>query len=329
MYKRQGSELLVGDIATISADQIPDVDLATASFPCQDLSLAGKRAGLSGKRSGTFYQFIRILGEFSAQGRPPSIVLVENVSGLLTSHRGKDIREVLLSLNRLGYACDLLLIDAAYFIPQSRPRVFVLGFFGPQTTSLIDDSAFLHPFRPPPVRKVVQANFDLAWRFLKLPNISRMPHVSLAHILEKNQSLNWFDDGKLERELSYIRNKSKERLSRALRTAQVTGKPVYLTAYRRMRQGAVCLEIRDDGIAGCLRAPTGGSSRQILIEVTPQGSVRMRYMTAREYGRLQGVPDSFWIPERQQPGLRAFGDAVAVPVLRWIGRILKNHLVHR
>ena len=93
-----------------------------------------------------------------------------------------------------------------------------------------------------------------------------------------------------------------------------------------MRSGLVCLETRDDGIAGCLRTPGGGSSRQVLIEVRPRANVRMRYLIAREYGRLQGAPDSFWIPDNQRLGMHAFGDAVAVPVITWLGRVIQDQL---
>ena len=81
----------------------------------------------------------------------------------------------------------------------------------------------------------------------------------------------------------------------------------------------VALELRDDGLAGCLRAVTGGSSKQLLVTAKPGRIVQMRYLSAREYARLQGVPESFWVPE-SVAGLHALGDAVAVPVLEWLGK---------
>lgn len=323
--------LLLDDVANVHASDIPDVMLITASFPCQDLSLAGNRKGLAGERSGTFFEFTRILGEFVTEGRAPQTVLLENVVGLLNSHNGNDIREVLLSLNQLGYSCDVLVIDAVHFVPQSRPRVFVVGHTSEQgkTSGMLFDlsntSIFHHPCRPKVVHKVVTTNTDVVWGFLDLPPLPASRSALLSDLVETNNGHKWFDKFELTRELTYIRHGSKDRLQRAKELARLTGRIVYLTAYRRMRKGLVCLETRDDGVAGCLRTPVGGSSRQLLIAVSTN-SVQMRYMTAREYGRLQGVADSFWIPESQNVGLRAFGDAVAVPVVDWIGGMLKTRL---
>lgn len=324
-------QLQINDIANLQTSNIPEVTLVTASFPCQDLSLAGNRKGLAGKRSGTFFEFIRILNELAIERRLPQAVLIENVTGLLNSGDGKDIREIILSFNQLGYSCDLLIINAIYFLPQSRPRVFIIGLNTSESIKVTQMTEgnnsvyFQHPCRPLAVQKLILANPDLSWNFLPLPPLSISKTV-LTDFIDTNDYQKWFNDSTLVRELSYIRDNSKHRLEKAKQLARTTGKPVYLTAYRRMRKGLVCLETRDDGIAGCLRTGSGGSSRQILIVVSTD-QIKMRYMTAREYGRLQGVEDSFWIPENPNIGRSAFGDAVTVPVVTWIGRELKRHLV--
>lgn len=324
--------LQIDDVANVQAGDIPDVTLITASFPCQDLSLAGNRKGLTGERSGTFFEFTRILSELATEGRLPPLVLIENVTGLLTSSDGKDIREVLLSLNQLGYSCDVLVIDAVHFLPQSRPRVFIVGLNSSasrQATETVENNSGVrlqHPCRPKAVEKVVVANPEIQWNFLDLPPLPTTRETILANLVESSNYQEWFGASELARELSYIRHNSKERLERAKQLARSIGQTVYLSAYRRMRKGLVCLETRDDGIAGCLRTASGGSSRQVLIAVSTD-QIQMRYMTAREYGRLQGVEDSFWIPENQSVGRYAFGDAVAVPVVAWIGRKIKHYLV--
>jgi DNA (cytosine-5)-methyltransferase 1 len=330
--KNFGSAYLrIDDIVNLNASNIPDVTLVTASFPCQDLSLAGNRKGLTGKRSSTLFEFIRILNELASQKRLPQAVLIENVTGLLSSGKGNDIRKILLSLNQLGYSCDVLVVNAVYFLPQSRPRVFIIGL---KTSKFVRETeiqannnnvAFQHPCRPLAVQKVIDANSDLFWNFLNLLPLPTRK-TDLADFVETNEHQAWFNDSELTREFSYIRDNSKYRLEKAQQIALITGKTVYLAAYRRMRKGKVCLEIRDDGIAGCLRTGAGGSSRQILLVVSPN-LIKMRYMTAREYGRLQGVEDSFWIPENQSIGRHAFGDAVAVPAIAWIGHEIKRHLV--
>lgn len=325
------AHLQIDDIANLHVSNIPDITMVTASFPCQDLSLAGNRQGLTGDRSSTFFKFIRLLNELAIEKRLPPAVLIENVTGLLNSGNGKDIREVLLSLNQLGYSCDVLVINAVYFVPQSRPRVFIIGLNTSEsrrvTQTLRDNHSvyFQHPCRPLAVQKLIFANPDLSWNFLELSPLPKRKTI-LADLVETNDHQKWFNDTELIRELSYIRDNSKKRFENAKQLARTSGKTVYLSAYRRMRKGLVCLETRDDGIAGCLRTGSGGSSRQILIVVSP-AQIKMRYMTAREYGRLQGVEDSFWIPENQIVGRYAFGDAVAVPVVAWVGHEIKRHLV--
>lgn len=106
-------EFILGDIHALDQASIPTTTLATASFPCNDLSLAGARKGLAGEHSSAFWGFIRILNEMGAR-RPP-LVLLENVTGFLTSHDGADFHEALLAINDLGYTVDAFIIDASRF----------------------------------------------------------------------------------------------------------------------------------------------------------------------------------------------------------------------
>lgn len=331
IYRRNFGEndLTVKDIATVAALELPHFDVATASFPCQDVSLAGKREGLAGRRSSTFHDFRRILTDLHALGREPRGVVIENVPGLLTSHGGQDIDVILGSLASLGYTLDLLIIDAARFVPQSRVRVFIIGLKEAnlvEVGGLFAEAALAHELRGQPVRRVVSRNAFLRWGFLDLPLVPRRTTRFLPDIVERMYG--GFEGERLDKELSYIRDGSRLKLDRAFARADATQNSVYLTGYRRMRKGLVALELRDDAIAGCLRAVTGGSSKQLLVRVEPNRIVRMRYLTAREYARLQGVPESFWIPEKQVAGLHAFGDAVAVPVLEWLGRAVTSAFVN-
>ncbi len=94
------------------------------------------------------------------------------------------------------------------------------------------------------------------------------------------------------------------------------GKTFVGTIFRRKRDGKTRSEVRFDGMAGCLRTPKGGSARQIVI-VIDKGVLRMRWMSAREYARLQGAKD-FPLVENNIQNLFGFGDAVCVPVVQWI-----------
>lgn len=93
---------------------------------------------------------------------------------------------------------------------------------------------------------------------------------------------------------------------------------VYATGYRRTRNGTQQLELRFDGIAGCLRTPEGGSSKQYLV-VKKNGQTHARLLTVREAARLMGAPDSFELPGSYNDGYKAMGDAVAAPVAQFIG----------
>ncbi|MCL4166186.1 UNVERIFIED_CONTAM: hypothetical protein GTU68_029537, partial [Idotea baltica] len=102
-------------------------DLIWGSFPCQDLSLAGGGAGLKGDRSGTFWPFISIIQELVDEGRAPKVIALENVVGTLTSNKGKDFVAICTALDGLGYQFGAFVVDASLFVPQSRPRLFIVA----------------------------------------------------------------------------------------------------------------------------------------------------------------------------------------------------------
>lgn len=107
----------------IDAGFKPDSGIITGGFPCQDLSVAGRREGLKGERSGLFWEIARILEETKAK-----YFIIENVPGLLSSSKGRDMGIVIGTLVELGYGVAWRVLDAQYFgVPQRRRRVFVVG----------------------------------------------------------------------------------------------------------------------------------------------------------------------------------------------------------
>lgn len=115
------------DIKELSSAEIPASDIWVAGFPCQDVSLArmGKRDGLRGKQSGLFFEFARLIGETR-----PRVLMLENVSGLLSSHQGRDFGVVLGTLAELGYSVGWRVLNSKNFgVPQSRSRVYVVGCY--------------------------------------------------------------------------------------------------------------------------------------------------------------------------------------------------------
>ncbi len=308
-------EFYCADIRDVSAPNIPDIDIATASFPCTDLSVAGNRAGLDGEESSLVREFLRILVEMRAH--KPKVVLLENVIGLATSRGGEDLAEAIASLNELGYTCDLLMVDARWFVAQSRPRLFVIA----SLPILAETSDWATSrLRPPWVGKFVGDHPNLWMQAAKLPDPPQSD-ISLVDFVEQLPPDNdlWWDVPKLGGFLTSLSPIQAERLEALRRSDKLT----VATAYRRTRRGKPMWEIRSDNIAGCLRTGRGGSSRQALVQVG-QGSVSVRWMTAREYARLQGAPDISFGDTTEAQARFALGDAVCVPAVAWLAQ---NYMV--
>jgi DNA (cytosine-5)-methyltransferase 1 len=312
------------DIYQLPPELIPSVSLATASFPCTDLSIAGARKGLKGKHSSAFWGFISIL-EKKGHRRPP-LVMLENVVGFLTSHGGDDFTQALLALNRLGYEVDAFIINASHFVPQSRQRLFVvaqLGEFGNSSLKKNLDQFTEDDVRPHALITFMKNHPEIKWNIRKVPSLPQNGH-SLESILEdfSATSPEWWN----EKRANYLLNQMSPR--HQSKADEMISSPAwsYGTVFRRMRNGKSMAELRTDGIAGCLRTPKGGSARQILFKAG-KGKFFVRLMTAREAARLMGVGDyNFSVPLNQ--ALFGFGDAVCVPVIEWIAKYYLNPLVN-
>ena len=121
-------ELTVSDIRDLTTEALPsEADMCWGSFPCQDLSLAGMGKGLNGERSGTFHTFWSLVTGLRNEDRAPRMVAVENVCGALTSKAGSDFDIICRAFADNGYRYGALVINADRFVPQSRPRLFVIG----------------------------------------------------------------------------------------------------------------------------------------------------------------------------------------------------------
>lgn len=301
---------VLGDIREVEGETVPRVDIATASFPCVDLSLAGYRRGLDGEQSGLFFEFSRVLKEMGE--RVPPVVMIENVSSFVSSRGGEDLRVSIGELNKLGYVCDVLTVDARWFVPQSRPRLFIIG-----TRERLGGPALgmAGPLRSESVASFVRANQDLMLQELPVP-VPLQDGRRLGEVVERldPRDERWWDGERLGKFLESLPPIHQRRLD-SLRQDRI---PRWRTAYRRTRKGVAVWEIRSDDISGCLRTARGGSSRQAVVEVADD-EVRARWMTPREYGRLQGVTDQFdcsAVTDAQ--ALFGFGDAVCVPVVAWL-----------
>jgi len=308
-----------GDVWAIEADDLPGADLAWASSPCQDFSLAGARAGLSGGRSSAFFGFWRLMQALNARGRGPETIVVENVVGLLTSHNGRDFTALCQALADEGYRFGALEIDAARFTPQSRPRVFVIAsrksvevFTGPSpfnTTAVKAAQARLPP--------ALQAHW--VWWGLGAPPAR---NSDLAALLEPDDAVSWSTADRTRALLALMAPGHRA----AVEAHMKSGRRAVGAVFKRMRGGQQRAEVRFDGLAGCLRTPRGGSSRQTLLVIDRQ-EVRSRLISPREGARLMGLPDTYALPGSQTAGLHVIGDGVAAPVVRWLAEHLLEPLI--
>ena len=312
-FTNDDAHFCLGDVHSLDPDDIPTVSLATASFPCNDLSLAGARRGLAGQHSGAFWGFIDAMKGMG--NRRPPLVMLENVAGFLTSHDGNDFKDACLALNELGYSVDAFIVDAALFVPQSRQRLFLIGKRESRVPSHVAEtlSFYESQCRPHALADFILWNPDIQWSIKSLPPIVKA-NTTLQDILEDlpPNSVHWWTKQRAD----YLLNQMSEK-HRAIADRMILGKEVtYGTVFRRVRHGRSMAELRTDGIAGCLRTPRGGSGRQILF-IAGRRRFAVRLLTPRECARLMGA-DDFRITVSLNQALFGFGDAVCVPVIQWI-----------
>ena len=316
-----GDELFVGDVRKIATSQLPGrADLVWASFPCQDLSLAGAGAGLAGERSGTFWPFFKIMQKLRIEGRQPALLVLENVCGALTSHGGKDFKEICKALSKEGYRFGALIIDAALFVPQSRPRLFIVAVRSDlEVPAEIILDAPSEPFCTRALGSAYQRlpeSLRKDWRWWSLPQPPKR-NTSLAAIIEEApRGVEWHDREETETLISKMSEINLAKVALAKRA----GERMIGTAYRRTRYDSAGhkvqrVEARFDDVAGCLRTPAGGSSRQFVL-VVEKNRVRSRLMSARETARLMGLPEDYDLPERYNEAYHLTGDGVVVDAVR-------------
>ena len=311
-------EFVLDDVHKVDGKDIPDIDLATASFPCNDLSLAGSRHGLAGTNSSAFWGFVEAIKGMGKR-RPP-LVLLENVAGFLTSNDGNDFRDALLALNELGYSVDAFIIDAVRFVPQSRVRLFVVGSRAdPNRLRETSVKLLQSDVRPAALADFIIMNPEIGWSIRDLPSLPPTS-AKLADIVEE-VSLNsevWWSRDRCEYLLNQMSEKHRKEADRMIAGTSWS----YGTVFRRVRNGRSMAELRTDGIAGCLRTPRGGRGRQILF-CAGKGEYRVRLLTPKECARLMGANDyKINVPLNQ--ALFGFGDAVCVPVIQWIAKHYLN-----
>ncbi len=312
-----GDHFHEGDVHALTPADLPRpdyggaVDLAWASSPCQDFSLAGLRKGLAGGRSSAFWGFWSLIKGLNKEGRAPRMIVIENVVGLLTSHGGADFTALCQALADEGYSFGALEIDAAHFVPQSRPRLFVVATRQPAMAA--PPSLTTHGRRIIAAFELLPEHLKARWSSIRIDHPHR-PNSDLSNHLDGSELVDWHTPDESARLLSHLGALHAERLRLAQKRGGAAG-----TLYRRTRIEAgrrvQRSELRFDGVAGCLRTPGGGSSRQFVVLADPD-RVRTRLLTAREGARLMGLSDDYVLPKGETAALHVVGDGVVVPVVR-------------
>jgi len=320
-----GGVLKTADIRQIEAADLPGyADLAWASFPCQDLSFAGGGAGLKGERSGTFWPFWDVMNGLIAGNRAPKIIVVENVCGAITSHNGKDFAAICATFVRAGYRFGALVIDAKHFLPQSRPRLFIVGLRAdlplPEGVTTQEPSDLWHTRALCAARAALPPKMRASWIWWTLPKPPKR-RKRFADLIESNpKNVAWHTPTETEALVGMMSEVNRAKVE----AAQQSGKRMVGGVYRRTRHDAFGrkvqrAEVRFDDIAGCLRTPAGGSSRQTII-VVEGPEVRTRLISPRETARLMGLHERYKLPDNYNEAYHLTGDGLAVPVVRHLSR---------
>ncbi|MET0072105.1 MAG: DNA cytosine methyltransferase [Candidatus Thiodiazotropha sp.] len=306
-----------GDVSTVTTSELPDsVDLAWASFPCQDLSLAGAGAGLKGERSGTFWPFWDLMRGLNKEGRAPRLIVLENVYGALRSHGGKDFAAIANALAKENYKFGAVVINAVHFVPQSRPRLFIVGVHNdlsiPSEITMQKPDKNWHPDAiKQALNGVTKKNVNkwVWWNLGGLPERS----IEFADLIEENpKDVKWHSRDLTKRLISLM----SETNLKKVQAAKKAGCRMVGGVYKRTRSGEQRAEVRFD-VSGCLRTPAGGSSRQTII-VVDGNKVRTRLLSPREAARLMGLQDSYKLPSKYNDAYHLAGDGLVVPVVRYL-----------
>ena len=333
LTKRFPNSKLFGDITEVTGEQLinagfnPADGIITGGFPCQDLSVAGRRAGLAGSRSGLFWEICRLLDETKAQN-----FILENVPGLLSSNQGRDMGTVIRALEERGYSLAWRVLDAQHFgVAQRRRRVFIVGHLG-------DD------WRTPAEVLALSESRDgyLEQGNKKIKDFA----TSISNSTEDNNRVGNFE----------LYDFPKGSISPTLNSRRAHDTMTYSEAARMRGFG----DYEMDAVSSALKARDYKDATDLVIqpfvkiirsgaraedgslpaEVWPERDVSptlnvmdnngeshatvlnlertVRRLTPTECERLQGFPDGWTEGQSDSQRYRQLGNAVAVPVVEWI-----------
>lgn len=339
----------MGDVRDVG-HSTPSVDVVVGGFPCQDVSVAGRRAGLDGERSGLWHEFRRIVGDLR-----PRWVVVENVPGLLSSNGGRDFAVILRGLVECGYGVAWRVLDAQYFgLPQRRRRVFLVGSFGNGRAAQVLFERESLPGDTPP-RRETGARVARALAASSVSSGDRYdpngeeyvvtPFTDISDALFAAMGTKWNGNAAAFNGSQYVAHTLRAEGADASEDGTGRGIPLVIDGRNGTLQNDIATTLQacglGDGRGGNPNAtpliatfgPRNVTSAANRTRVEPglpantlhQGGLSVihhgvRRLTPRECERLMGFPDDWTAIQSDSARYRQLGNAVAVPVAEWIAR---------
>lgn len=317
------------DVRECGAHNLEPVDLVCGGFPCTDVSVAGRRAGLAGERSGLWWEFHRIIAELA-----PRWIVIENVPGLLSSGSRRDMGIIIGALGKLRYMGAYRVLDAQYFgVAQRRRRVFIIGHLGDGRAAEVLFERAGSTWNPAPSKEEGQNNAatltrgSARGRGVNEPGRRREDGVNLVGTTAIDvRNLREQPDGisgtlQAKKTGGYSLNYQNPIVTPVARPLVSSGTNHYDTS----QQTYVAFANVSDG-----------SSARNAVDLAPPltnrhgdpgsvaGVLGVRRLTPIECERLQGFPDGWTAGQSDSARYRQLGNAVCVPVAEWIGRRIMN-----
>lgn len=318
------------DVKECGTHNLRAVDLICGGFPCQDLSIAGKREGLAGERSGLWFEFARVIDELE-----PQWVVIENVPGLLSSDRGKDFAVIVRWLAERGYGVAWRVFDAQYFgVPQRRRRVFVVGSLGDGRAAEVLFESESSPWDTAPSKEKGQGITSYAIRRAQTSSNGWGIDDKVTHALDNSGG----DAVMVANTLAGGSSKCHSDISSGQQDSNlvVSYSPFSHYDWKEAEQAATLqngnhrLSGSENLIAFNARRTELGTLDDLSPTLNPGGGgfqspgisniQGVRRLTPLECERLQGFPDGWTEGQSDTVRYRQLGNAVAVPVIEWIGK---------
>lgn len=320
----------LGDVRNLVPGILPRIDLLSFGFPCQDLSVAGRRQGLDGERSGLFFEAVRLI-----KALKPRVFVFENVKGLLSSNKGRDFETALRTIADIGiYDCEWQLVNTRWFLPQNRERVYFVGHTGGESGFKVfplglDDGVSHAKTEAKWVTEGEGIAYTLDANYYKGPGNQARSLIKVNQ--EKKQGYRIYSPEGIASNLNSSGGGTGAKTGLYLVKDKSRDKSLAYSTY------TPCIRARANGNGPCIavlradkkeRYQNGRDfkeNEEAMFSLTASDKHgvyqhdRVRKLTPKECERLQGFPDDWTIGLSDTQRYKCLGNAVSVPVVRAVG----------